>query len=174
MDEVAASLESSRTMATRETADTTATDEHHDAYECARAWVALRQVHARVNEALTTALAREFGLTINDFEVLVYLQSVAPDAARPGDLSGVVSLSQPAISRLVARLEQQGLVQRNEATDDRRSVLIALTDAGRTTLERAAPVHADCIRGLLTSRLTDAEQETLVKIFARVQARPDE
>lgn len=160
-------------MATRETVDATEIDEHHPSYECARAWVALHQVHALVTEALTTALARDAGLTINDFEVLVHLQSVAPQRVRLGDLSGVVSLSQPAISRLVVRLEQQGLIERSEATDDRRSVLVGLTDEGRSTLRRAAPIHANCIREFLTGRLTDAEQESLLAIFAQVQARSD-
>lgn len=144
----------------------------HGAYECARAWIALREMHALVSEALTTTLAQECGLTINDFEVLVRLHSVAPRRLRLGDLGSVVPLSQPALSRLVMRLEQHGLVRRSDADDDRRSVLVELTDAGRATLQRAVPVHANCIRSLLTSRLTDDEQALLVAMFARVQSSP--
>ncbi len=141
----------------------------HNNYECARAWVALRQAHALINEALTEALARECGLTINDFETLVHLQTVAPEPVRLGDLADVVPLSQPALSRLIMRLEQQDLVTRCELASDRRAVLIELTAKGRDALQRAIPIHSSCIHELLTGRLTNLEQETLVKAFARIQ-----
>lgn len=146
------------------------TDDQHDVYECARAWVALRQAHSLISEALTAALADECGLTINDFETLVHLQAVAPHPVRLGDLADVVPLSQPALSRLIMRLEQQGLVARCESEHDRRAVMIALTEKGRDTLERAIPVHSNCIHELLVSRITDTEQEALVKAFARIKA----
>lgn len=141
----------------------------HSSYECARAWLALRELHASVAEALTAALANECGLAPNDFDVLVRLESVSPGSLRVGDLGDAVSLSQSAISRLVTRLEQQGLVRRIESHDDRRSALIELTDRGRMTLERAAEVHAKCIREHLIARLTDDEQEMLLTLFARLQ-----
>jgi DNA-binding MarR family transcriptional regulator len=146
------------------------------AYSCARAWVALRQLHAAVTEALTATLTDACGLTINDFEALLYLQSVAPQPARLRDLRGVVLLSQPAISRLVTRLEQQGLVRRlrSDAGDDRRSVLLELTEPGAEVLRRAAPLHAACVRTLLTGRMSDEEQAVLLGLLTRLHpASPD-
>jgi DNA-binding MarR family transcriptional regulator len=139
-------------------------------YECARAWVALRWVYEHVTEQLTAALVRECGLTINDYEVLVHLRISEPHRPRLGDLNEVVSLSQPALSRLVMRLEQQGLVRRFDADDDRRSVLIELTETGRTTIEKAMPIHAECVRRFLTGRMSDAEQASLVATFDRLRA----
>jgi DNA-binding MarR family transcriptional regulator len=144
--------------------------DEHNSYQCARAWVALRDVHSRISEVLAEALARECGLTINDFEVLVHLQAAGDQNVRLSDLADVVPLSQPALSRLVMRLEQQELVTRAESTTDRRAVLLALTEKGLDTLRRATPIHADCIREHLTSRLTEAEQELLITAFARIQA----
>lgn len=139
------------------------------AYACARAWVALRQLHAAVTEALTATLTGACGLTINDFEALVYLQSVAPQPARLRDLRGVVLLSQPGISRLATRLEQQDLVRRSEADDDRRSVLLELTESGADVLRRAAPLHAACVHTLLSGRMSDKEQSVLVGLLTRLQ-----
>jgi len=53
----------------------------HDGYECARAWSALTAAHARVSAELSSALARECGLTINDFEILLRLDR-APEIGR--------------------------------------------------------------------------------------------
>ena len=145
-----------------------------DGYQCARAWVALRWMYEHVTEQLTAALARECGLTINDYEVLVHLRVSEPRRPRLGDLNEVVSLSQPALSRLVMRLEQQGLVRRLDADDDRRSVLIELTEAGRATIEKAMPIHAECVRRFLTGRMSDAEQASLVATFDRIRGEDAE
>jgi DNA-binding MarR family transcriptional regulator len=149
--------------------ESVATPETEPTHACARAWVALRQLHAAVTEALTATLTDACGLSINDFEALIYLQSVAPQPARLRDLRGAVLLSQPAISRLVTRLEQQSLVRRSEADDDRRSVLLELTEAGADVLRRAAPLHAACVRTLLTGRMSDEEQAVLVGLLTRLQ-----
>jgi DNA-binding MarR family transcriptional regulator len=148
--------------------------ETEPAYACARAWVALRQLHAAVTVALTETLLGACGLSINDFEALVYVQSVAPQPARLRDLRGIVLLSQPAISRLATRLEQRGFVRRSEADDDRRSVQLELTESGAELLRRAAPLHAACVRALLTRRMTDEEQAVLLGLLTRLQPTPHE
>lgn len=141
----------------------------HEPYTCARAWVALHAVHSLVSDSLSRALADECGLTINDFEVLVHLEGVEPGRVRLTDLCEVVDLSQPALSRLIARLEQQGLICRGNAAEDRRAVLLGLTDRGRDVLVRAIPIHAACVRDVFTGRLTDEEQEILVEALSRVR-----
>lgn len=141
----------------------------HTSYECARAWVALHEVHTRINAALTAALDRHCQLSINDFEVLVRLQAAAPEPVRMADVAGVVSLSQPALSRLVTRLEDRELVARCGPDADRRAVLLEITPAGQDVLQRAIPVHAECIRDMLTSHLSHVEQQTLIDICNRLQ-----
>jgi DNA-binding MarR family transcriptional regulator len=156
-------------MSVAESAPDKSTAEEHDSYQCARAWVALRSIYSQVNERLVDALDRECGLSVNEFEVLTYLQSAEPRRVRQGDLLDAVSLSQPALSRLVTRLEQQGFIDRIESDDDRRSVLVGLTDAGRNKLAEAIPVHAEAIRRLFLSQMSVDEQEMLVNAFARLQ-----
>ena len=60
---------------------------------------------------------------------------------RMSDLSGDIHLSQSALSRAVARLERDGLVERSMCDDDRRAVFVCLTKKGRTGL-RAGPADA--------------------------------
>jgi DNA-binding MarR family transcriptional regulator len=147
-------------------------DESHaqplGSYQCAQVWVALRAVYERVNAEVAGALEKECGLTINEFEILVFLNEAGDRRLRLGDLSEAVHLSQPALSRLVMRLEQQGLIGRADADDDRRAVCISLTDRGADLLERAVPIQRDVVERLLSSRMTAAEQAALIAVFQRM------
>jgi DNA-binding MarR family transcriptional regulator len=120
----------------------TANAAHSDAYACARAWTALSTAHARVTERLSGALSGTCGLSINEFEVLLRLDRVPTPGLRLGDLNPAVRLTQPSLSRLIGRLEQQGWLARSGDPNDRRGVLVTLTPAGREALDRAIPVHA--------------------------------
>lgn len=137
-------------------------------YACARAWAALTAVHARVTDQLSSALSRACGLSINDFEILLRLDHLPPPGLRLGELSSAVRLSQPSLSRTVARLDQRGWLSRAGAADDRRGVLVAITPAGRDVLRRAAGVHAQIIRELVADPLTRDEQDLLARTLARV------
>ncbi|MBM0236513.1 MarR family transcriptional regulator [Micromonospora sp. ATA32] len=141
---------------------------HTDEYACARAWAALTAAHARVTERLSAALAKTCGLTINEFEVLLRLDRVAPPGMRLGDLSQAVPLTQPSVSRMIARLEQQGWLSRTGDPADRRGVRVSITPAGRETLRRAVPVHARTIGEALLDRLTPAEQDLLAEALTRI------
>jgi DNA-binding MarR family transcriptional regulator len=140
----------------------------HDEYECSRAWSALTAAHARTAGQLSAALARHCGLTINDFEILVRLDHAPGSGLRLGELNSAVPLTQPALSRAVARLADRGCLSRCGAPEDRRGVLIAITPAGRELLSRAIPVHASTVRDVLLSRLTPAEQDVLAAALGRV------
>ena len=152
------------------------------AHECARTWSALTAAHARVAGQLGAALQRACGLTVTDFEILLRLDaghSTGPGPAtgpgpgpaagqRVGDLTGVIRLSQPALSRAVARLADRGWLTRAGSPDDARCVLLTLTLAGRDILATATAVHATVIRQALLDRLTPGEQDVLARVLARV------
>jgi DNA-binding MarR family transcriptional regulator len=140
---------------------------------CARAWIAWHGIHAMITDALTAELGKAFGLTLSEFEVLTALQprdapQPEPVRLRLGDLGRYVTLSQPAISRLVTRLEERGLVRRLDGATDRRSVLVEATPAGIDLYRRAAPVHAAAVGRHLSGHLTGAEQETLATLITRL------
>jgi len=141
-------------------------------HACARAWAALTAAHARVASQLTAALQRECGLTITDFEILLRLDAGhgADHGAgqRIGDLTGPIRLSQPALSRAVARLAGRGFLTRSGSPADARCVLVTLTPAGRDVLATAAGVHASVINEALLGRISPAEQEVLARVLARV------
>jgi DNA-binding MarR family transcriptional regulator len=102
-------------------------------------WHHLHARYALVSCALDRALA-EHGLGVSDFEVLDRL-TASSSKLRVQELAGAVHLSQSALSRVVARLERDGLVERAMCPDDRRGIFVQLTDAGRTRHAEAAPTR---------------------------------
>ena len=135
---------------------------------CTRAWQTLRMAHDRVAQRLGAELSRECALAINEFDVLLYLRSHANEEVRLGALLEAVSLSQPALSRLVARLEGRGLLARSVATDDGRAIVVRLTDAGTALIDRAAAVHARAVHETLTGKFSAAEQASLLHTLSQV------
>ena len=105
-------------------------------------WRDLLDSHARVSGALEKALQAEHGLGVSEFEVLDRLANGDRHQRRMQDLADSVHLSQSALSRLIGRLESEGLVTRAICSDDRRGIFACLTDAGRERYAQAAPTHA--------------------------------
>jgi DNA-binding MarR family transcriptional regulator len=135
---------------------------------CARAWQALRLAHDRVARRLTADLGAHCSLTISDFDVLLHLYLHGEEDARMSELTEAAMISQPALSRLVDRLEVRGLVSRSPAADDGRAVIVSLTGAGRDLTERAVAIHTRAVHDILADRLTEHEQDTLRQILTRL------
>src|SRR5947209_15290182 len=106
-------------------------------------WHELLERHARVHSALDRALNDEHQLGVSEFEVLDRLAAFQEDGCRIQELSGTVHLSQSALSRVVARLETEGLVKRAMCEQDRRGIFAGLTDAGRERHAAALPTHRE-------------------------------
>jgi DNA-binding MarR family transcriptional regulator len=108
-------------------------------------WRDLLDRHARVSCALERRLHDEHGLGVSEFEVLERLATKTDDSCRMQELSSAVHLSQSALSRLVGRLEADGLVVRVMCAVDRRGIFATLTDAGRERYDAARPVHREVL-----------------------------
>lgn len=135
---------------------------------CIRAWQVLRTAHDRVAQRLAAELARECALALNEFDVLLYLRSHAHEEVRIGALLEVVSLSQSALSRLVARLEERGLLARSGAETDGRAIVVCLTTNGAALIDRAIDIHARTVHEALTSAFGDTEHATLLQTLSQI------
>ncbi|MFJ5304768.1 MarR family winged helix-turn-helix transcriptional regulator [Streptomyces sp. NPDC088350] len=112
-------------------------------------WREMLALHARTQCELDRAL-HQHGLCGSDFEVLDVLSGESC-AFRVQEISERVHLSQSALSRLIARLEKDGLVERGMCAEDRRGVRVTLTDKGRTLHGEVLPLQ----RAVLTKMLAD-------------------
>lgn len=113
-------------------------------------WHDILSLHARTQCELDRALGRH-GLCASDFEVLDVLADGSCPSYRVQEISERVHLSQSALSRLIARLEKDGLVERGMCQEDRRGVKVCLTAKGRTLHGAVLPVH----RAVLTRMLAN-------------------
>ena len=104
-------------------------------------WSELESEHARVREALEHALQREHRLSLSEYEVLRRLSESPKGHRRIQELAEEIHLSQSALSRLVQRLEDDGLVSRAMCDHDRRGVYACVTDAGRKAQAEAHPTQ---------------------------------
>ena len=140
----------------------------HEISECALAWQTLRMAHDRVAQRLGAELSAACGLAINEFDVLLFLRSHAREPVRIGALLEAVPLSQPALSRLVARLEARGLLARSEAEDDARAVVVCLTEGGTALIDRALVIHARVVHETLVGKLPESERTALLRTLSQI------
>jgi DNA-binding MarR family transcriptional regulator len=117
--------------------------------ELVAAWRALAARHATVVAALERELGERHGLGVSEFEVLERLAEDSEHKFRVQELAESVHLSQSALSRLIGKLEQHGLVQRSLCDLDRRGIDVCLTDAGRRRHAEALPTQRAVLAGTL-------------------------
>lgn len=116
------------------------------------AWQELLARHAAVTRALERELHDRHGIGVSEFEALERLIAAGKEQCRGQELTEALPLSQSAASRVVARLEREGLVTRAICDLDRRGIFVCLTDAGRQRYEAARPTH----RAVLAATLPPA------------------
>jgi MarR family 2-MHQ and catechol resistance regulon transcriptional repressor len=124
--------------------------------------------HATLTRELSATLVATHGLTINDYGTLLLLSRAGDEGMRRIDLANQLQLSPSGITRLLDRLEDQGLVGKGECKSDARVSYAILTDAGLAKLKEAAPGHIDDIERRLSAVLSEDEMKTLSELLARL------
>jgi DNA-binding MarR family transcriptional regulator len=132
------------------------------------AWRGLLRIHARLTKALDADLVREHGLPLSSYEVLLFLADSPDGRLRMSELADGVLLSRSGLTRLVDRMEREGLLRRERCEDDARGYHAIITDEGRALFQRARATHLDGVRELFLSRLSAAELRTLAELWERV------
>ena len=136
------------------------------------AWVGLLRAHAAVTRQFNRELIASHGLTINDFEVLMHLDSADGGRLRRVDLAERVLLAASGITRLLDGLERCELVRKASCAADARVTYAEITDAGRARLTEARASHLAGVRTLFAERYNDDELITLVTLLGRLPQGP--
>jgi DNA-binding MarR family transcriptional regulator len=132
------------------------------------AWRGLLRAHARLVKALDAELEAEHGLGVTTYEVLLYLNDSPEGKLRMHDLASSVLLSRSGLTRLVDRLERDGLLERQACESDARGSFAVLTETGRAKLSEARSTHLDGVRRHFLEHLSDEEMDQLEAIWERV------
>src|SRR5579875_2287715 len=138
-----------------------------------RAWRAYLDMNNRLAARLNRELQEQFGLSIADFSVLVQLSEHVDERMRVLELARALRWEKSRLSHQLSRMQQRGLVDRSNCSEDRRGAFIVLTDRGRAAVEDAAPRHVEGVRQYLFDGLTDEQVGTLETIAQTVISRLD-
>ncbi|WP_016907351.1 MarR family winged helix-turn-helix transcriptional regulator [Streptomyces xiaopingdaonensis] len=136
------------------------------------------RTHLEVSRLLTYQLERDlqpFGLTMNDYEILVNLSESEDRRMRMSDLAAATLQSKSRLSHQVTRMEKAGLVHRESCESDRRGLFAVLTESGWETMRKVAPHHVDSVRrhfiDLLPAERLAALRETLEPVAEELRER---
>ncbi len=119
-------------------------------------------------EAFDRHIGKPFGLRKEDYSLLMLLH--ANGALAPKRLATTLTLTAPALTLMLDRLQERGVLRRERNPADGRSQHIVLTDKGqrlaRDTAAAAAPMERE-----LQQRLTRAEHAMLIELLCRLSGR---
>ena len=138
-----------------------------------RAWRLFFESALALQSVLDSELEHQAGLPLRWYDVLVHLEE-SPDGIPMTELAGNILHSKSGFTRLVDKMEQAGLVRRVRPENDRRTILVVLTDEGTDTMHRARHYHRDGIERHFAQHLTDKEINVLTRALEKVSthARP--
>jgi DNA-binding MarR family transcriptional regulator len=132
------------------------------------AWRGFLRVHSALIRALDAELVAGHDLPLRSYEVLVHLHDAPEHRLRMSELSRSVLLSASGVTRLVDRLEADGLVCRRRCELDGRGYWAELTAAGRDKIEEARATHLSGVRRLFLAQLDDPELSALARLWERL------
>jgi DNA-binding MarR family transcriptional regulator len=138
-----------------------------------KAWRGWLRTHSQVSAVLGRELARDSGLSIQDYAVLVELSESPEGRMRAFELGRSLTWEKSRLSHHIARMIDRGLVTRVSCPSDLRGSFVAITPLGLTTIAAAAPKHAEAVRRYFVDQLTPGELKTLTKITGKVERAID-
>jgi len=132
------------------------------------AWRGMLRVHAALVRPLDAELTAAHKLPLSSYDVLINLESAPGRKLRMAELADSVLLSRSGMTRLVDRLERDGLLTRDHCTDDGRGCFAVLTDKGAAVLAEARPTHLAGVRERFLARFDEDALRTLAALWERV------
>ncbi|WP_428965718.1 MarR family winged helix-turn-helix transcriptional regulator [Micromonospora fluostatini] len=136
-----------------------------------RAWEGYRRMQGLLASHLNRHLLSETGLSDADVVILDALLAAPDHRLRSLALRCEVQWEKSRLSHHLARMQQRGLVSREECPEDSRGAVVRLTDTGRAAVTAAAGYRVAAIRSYLLDLLTPEQVDTLGDISEAVLAR---
>jgi DNA-binding MarR family transcriptional regulator len=124
----------------------------------------------QVRDAMWARMEGELAASGYDlnFSQYITLKTLAHGPTGVGELARAAALHPGAMTRLLDKLAEQGLLEREAVPGDRRAVMIVLTDAGRTMWNDIAP-SAQRVHDRAMANLSDAERDELLRLLSQVR-----
>jgi DNA-binding MarR family transcriptional regulator len=126
------------------------------------------RAHSELVRTLDSELASEHDMPLSSYEVLLYLNDSEEGRMRMSELADSVLLSRSGLTRLVDRLERQGLLRRERCQHDARGWFAEITPEGRRAFAAARKTHLDGVRRVFLSRFSRDELRTLGGLWEKL------
>jgi DNA-binding MarR family transcriptional regulator len=134
-------------------------------------WALFLTAHAVLIEQIEARLAQQDLPPLAWYDVLWALERTQDQRLRMNELADAVVLSRSNLTRLVDRLEQAGLVERQRSEDDRRGAFAVLAAEGKVMRKRMWPVYQSAIRELFEEGISEPEAAAMGKALRRLLER---
>jgi DNA-binding MarR family transcriptional regulator len=131
-------------------------------------WRTFFVMRRQLELTLERRLQADAGISTADFEILASLLEEPTTRLRAGQIGDIIGWEKSRVSHQITRMEQRGLVKREEYGDDARGVWVVLTAAGKTTALAATGDHSAAVREYFFDVLSDDEKVALSAISHRV------
>lgn len=138
-----------------------------------RAWLYLLKCSKQLDQIMSDKLRQHYNSSLSRFDVLAHLDQAGSEGLSISVLAGRLLASKGNITRLLDRMEQDGLIIRHQHTTDKRIHKICLTGKGAELFNRMAPDHERWTHEILNV-LDSGEQEELVRLLKTVRSRLDD
>jgi DNA-binding MarR family transcriptional regulator len=138
-----------------------------------RAWRLYFESALALLDVLDAELEQAVGIPQRWYDVLVHLEE-SPQGIPMNELAERILYSKSGFTRVVDRMVEAGLVRRARPENDRRTILILLTDHGTQTLRDARRHHRDGIQRHFSQHLTNTDIKALTRALEKISthARP--
>ena len=129
------------------------------------AWSGFIRAHATIVKELDAELRAAHGLALSSFDVLMQLSLATHGRMQMFELAEAVHISRSGLTRLVDRLERQGMLERRRGGRDPRQVFASITELGLERLAETTPTHLAGVRRRFLERLTRAQVSELAAVW---------
>jgi DNA-binding MarR family transcriptional regulator len=132
------------------------------------AWRTFITVHATLIDQIDNELVAAEQLPLHWYDVLIELAEAPDRRLRMHELARAVVLSRSGLTRLVDRLEKEGLLTRQPDPADRRGAFAVITQQGLAAMRNAWPVYATGIINHFAQHLNESEAQLLTEFLKRM------
>jgi len=136
-------------------------------------WRTMLRAQVRISRRLQAGLLAEHDLALGSYDVLMHLGEAPGGRLRMNDLADRVLLSRSGLTRLVDRLQREGLVVRQTCPSDARGLYAVVTPAGQDRLAAATPTYRQGVRDYVLSRLDEDDLRTFGLVLSKLADEPE-
>ena len=132
-----------------------------------RAWLYLIKCARRIDQVMSDRFRNRFNSSFPRFDVLAHLHQAGSQGLSTSLLAARLLASKGNITRLLDRMEHDGLILRQSHPEDRRISKVTLSPRGAELFERMAGEHEEWSHELL-NQLNEADKQTLVRLLQQL------